>query len=523
MDTQQVSFKAIRKGVFWPSYLAFSAIGALSFFAGAPFISTLEKTRDAIFAKLDWLFAYGTFVMVLICVAIYISPLAKIKIGGAHAVPLLTKTQWFAIALCTTVAAGIMFWATSEPLIHLYTPPVSKGIIPNSLEAQQFAIATLFHHWSITPSAIYTIPAMAFALAFYNLKQPFSLASIFAPILGARTQSYARLIDGICVFSLVAGMAASLGTGAMTISGAYENHFSPTLKPLLLGLLIAFLVICFTASATSGLMKGIRILSDLNVKMFLIMVLIIFVLGPTKAIITSSLSSFGYFLNNFVSMSTFTTSASGDPWPNSWSIFYWSSWLSWAPITAVFLGRISYGHTVRDFIHINLVAPAIFSCVWTGVFGASALYFDGVDGSLYQTLQKFGPNAVSYEMLNRFPLASILIILFVLITFLSYITAADSTTDAISSLCTRQTNGEPMAKGSNTVKIMWATTIGFVSWVLVSYSGIEGMKLLCCLGGLPALFLIIGATLSLIKMGVVDLRVASEAKPSQFGVVFEKE
>src|SRR5262249_9550059 len=147
----------------------------LSFFAGVPFISLLEQARNFIFMKLDWLFAYGTFAMVLICATIYISPLSKIKIGGHNAVPILTKTQWFAIALCTTVAAGIMFWATSEPLVHLYNPPFSKGIVPNSLEAQNFALATLFQHWSITPSAIYTLPALAFALAFYNLKQPFSL------------------------------------------------------------------------------------------------------------------------------------------------------------------------------------------------------------------------------------------------------------------------------------------------------------------------------------------------------------
>lgn len=509
-----ISSASIRKGVFWPAYVAFFAIGALSFFAGPSFISLLETSRDVIFLKLDWLFAYGTFAMVLICAAIYISPLARVKIGGNDAKPLLSKTQWFAIALCTTVAAGIMFWATSEPLIHLYTPPPSKGITPNSPEAEYFALATLFHHWSITPSAIYTIPALTFALAFYNLKQPFSLASMFVPILGTRAQHYSRLIDGICVFSLVAGMAASLGTGAMTISGSYEKYFSSEQKPLLLGLLIVCIVICFTTSATTGLMKGIRILSDINVKMFILMAIVLLILGPSKDILLSCMNSLFYFAKNFVAMSTFTKGASGDSWPNHWSIFYWSSWLSWAPITAVFLGRISYGHTVRDFIHINLLLPALFSCIWTGIFGASALSFDRVDGSLYQTLKTLGPNAVSYEMMQRYPMATGFIIFFVAITFLSYVTAADSTTDAISSLCTNQRAGESMTNGSTKLKIAWACTIGFVSWVLAAHSGIDGMKLLCCLGGLPALFLIMGATISLIKMALVDLRIREPlAKP----------
>lgn len=495
----------IRKGVFWPSYIAFFAIGFLGFFAGAPYIQLLEKTRDQIFLKLDWLFAYGTFAMVLICVAIYISPLASVKIGGPHAKPLLNKPQWMAVALCTTVAAGIMFWATSEPLIHLYQPPQTKGITPNTADAEIFALATLFHHWSITPSAIYTLPALTFALAFFNLKQPFSLSSLFAPILGDRARFYSGFIDACCVFSLVTGMSASLGTGALTISGSYEKYVAKAYHPYLLGLLIIILVICFTASAASGLMKGIRLLSSINVKMFIAMVCIICLFGPIHEIVTLSWRSLCYLANNFISMSAFTKSATGDDWPHHWSIFYWSSWLSWAPITAVFLGRISYGHTVRDFLHINLAVPALFSCMWTGVFGATALAFDRIDGALYRTLKSLGPNAVSYELLSHFPLPIAIIIFFVLITFISYTTAADSTTDAISALCSRQLDGEPLTKGSTKIKIVWAFTIGFVAWVLSAHSGIEGMKLLSCLGGLPALFLILIATISLLKMALFDL------------------
>lgn len=495
----------VRKGVFWPSYIGFSTIGLLSFFAGAPYIHTLLKARDLIFSKLDWLFAYGTLAMVLICVAIYISPLASVKIGGPDAKPLLNKYQWMAVALCTTVAAGIMFWATSEPLFHLYQPPITKGITPNSSDAEAFALATLFHHWSITPSAIYTLPALTFALAFFNLKQPFSLSSLFAPILGDRARLYSGFIDACCVFSLVTGMSASLGTGAMTISGSYEKYVSKEYHPYLLGLLIAFLVICFTASAASGLMKGIRLLSSLNVKMFIAMVVFICFFGPIQEIVTLSWRSLNYLAHNFISMSTFTKTATGDDWPHHWSIFYWSSWLSWAPITAVFLGRISYGHTVRDFLHINLAVPAVFSCIWTGVFGATSLVYDRIDGALYKTLKNLGPNAVSYELLNHFPVPIAIIIFFVLITFISYTTAADSTTDAISALCSRQIHGEPLTKGSTTVKITWAFTIGFVAWVLSAHSGIEGMKLLSCLGGLPALFLILIATISLLKMALFDL------------------
>jgi len=513
-----------RHGVFWPSYGAFFLLGGLSFFYGRDFISVLEQAKNFVFSELDWLYAYGTLGMVIICFIIYLSPLSQIKIGGEHAKPLLNKKQWFAISLCTTVTAGIMFWATSEPLIHMMSPPKSLGLLPGSAGAEQFALATLFHHWSITSYAIYTIPSLAFALAIYNLKQPFTLAAIFSPILGQTTKRFATFIDGACVFTLVAGFAASLGTGALTISGSFEHHFAKDSQPLILAGITVLLVVCFTTSAMSGLIKGIRLLSNINVWLFFVILALIFLLGPTKQIMVSIAQALGYFFSHYFSMSTFITSRTGDPWPNQWPIFYWSSWLSWAPITAVFLGRISYGHRIRDFIHINLFAPSLFSCIWIGVFGGSAIFYQKLDGGLYTALSTLGPNVVSYELLGRLPFPLFLMGFFVVVTFLSYTTAADSTTDAISALCTKQPDGELMAVSSNLVKLVWAVTIGFVSWILVALAGVEGMKLLSCLGGLPALFLVIGAAFSLIKMILVDVKqdsfvrnLSADAEPDGLG------
>lgn len=504
---------SIRHSVFWPAYGAFFLIGCLSLVGGSRFIAVLEHLKETIFNSLDWLYAYGTLGMVIICLLVYVSPLAHVRIGGDKATPLLNKKQWFAISLCTTVTAGIMFWATSEPLVHMMAPPASLGIEAGTPQAEQFALATLFHHWSITSYAIYTIPGLAFALAIYNLAQPFSLAAIFSPMLGSTTNRFASLIDGMCVFTLVAGLAASLGTGALTMSGAFAGHLPTAAQPFMLAIFIVLLVVSFTASALSGLLKGIRLLSSINVWLFFLMLALIFFLGPTEHIVKSIIEAFRYFVRNFIAMSTFTTSTTGDPWPNQWPIFYWSSWLSWAPITAVFLGRISYGHTVRDFIHINLFAPSLFSCIWVGIFGGSALYFQKLDGSLYEVLQRLGPNAVSYELLNKLPSSLLLITLFVIVSFVSYTTAADSTTDAIGALCTKQHATDQHGQGLGSLKITWAITVGFVAFITVFLSGIDGMKLLCGLGGLPALFLVIGATLSLLKMVLIDLRRVSYAQP----------
>ncbi|MCZ2721619.1 BCCT family transporter [Marinomonas sp. 15G1-11] len=496
----------IRPLVFWPPFLLLMTAVILSFVNLDGFLGITSAINSWILSEFSWLFSIGTLFLLGTCAWVYCSPIGNVKIGGEQATPLLSKWRWFSIALCTTVAIGILFWGTAEPMYHLHSPPTSMGLEANSPAAAKFAMSTMFLHWSFTPYAIYSIPALMFALAYYNLKMPFSLGSALYPIFGKRVQGkVGQIIDAIALYALVAGMAASLGTGVLTLAGGLDNMLSVGTGPIVLGAVTLAIVACFIISAASGLHKGIARLSSLNTKVFFLIAGFVFIFGPTSWILSMGVEGIGSYLGNFFQKSLFTGAASGDKWPQWWTIFYWANWLAWAPITALFLGKISRGYTVRQFLIFNLVLPASFACVWMSIFSGTALHMDMTgDGMLNKALQATGAESVIYTMFDNLPMAGITAIVFIFVSFLSYVTAADSNTEAIANLCADNSEavlaGNENEEGNNNlmIKVVWGVTIGFIAWVMTSFAGIDGIKMMSNLGGLPALFIVLACNISLI-------------------------
>jgi glycine betaine transporter len=501
-------FQRLRHGVFWPPFLLLAVAAAAVYDDSAGFLARTSQANEWILDRFGWLFSAGTFLMVGVCVWINFSPLAAYRIGGPNAKPLLTRWRWFSIVLCTTVAIGVMFWATAEPLYHLHHPPHSLAIAPDSAQAAQFALSAMYLHWTFTPYAIYTLPALMFALAYYNMGRSFSLGSTLAPLFGGRAPG--SLIDAICLYALVAGMAASLGTGVLTLGGGISYLFGIPSSPLLMAVIACVLVGTFIISSMSGLMKGIRVLSDLNAKIFVGLAIFVLLAGPTGFILSFGAEAVGNYMSNFFTLSLFTGSAGADDWPQKWTIFYWANWMAWAPITAMFLGRIGYGYTVREFVLFNWIVPALFGAVWMTIFSGTAIHMEqyGDGPGLYQMLLDTGPESVVYGIFSSFPLATPFIVLFVLTSFLSYVTAADSNTSAMGGISTTGISPESPEPGSF-IKAIWGVTVGLVAWFMVSEGGIDGIKTLSQLGGLPALFLVLAVTAAVIRVAANPARYLS--------------
>ena len=236
----------------------------------------LAYTRNAnawILLHFGWLYSYAALGTLLALIAVYVSPAGGLIIGGKSAKPQLSKRNWFSIALCTTIAAGILFWATAEPLYHFHQPPKGIDVNPGSAEAATFALSTLFLHWTFIPYSIYTLTALMFALSYFNLKQPFQIGSQLTHILGStHAKKLSPIIDSISLFCLVAGMAASIGSGLITLTGGFAAHSSLSITPILTGIITLILTGTFIWSAVSGLNKGIRLLSNINIIGFLILI-----------------------------------------------------------------------------------------------------------------------------------------------------------------------------------------------------------------------------------------------------------
>lgn len=490
----------LRKGVFFPPWLLLVAMVVVSLVNGDAFLNGLNIVTNWILNNFAWAFNLTTLACVFTVIIVYFSPLGKVRIGGRKAKPMMRFPNLVWITLCTTIAAGILFWACAEPLYHLYTPAVASGAESGSADAAMFAMETMFLEWTWSPYAIYTVATLIFAFVFYNMKQPYSIGSTLVPVLGEKRADKCRgVVDAICLFALVAGMASSLGTGTMTIGGGIEYLFGFESGPAAWGVIIALIVTTFIISSISGIMKGIRTLSSINAKVYFVLLIFVFIFGPTAFILNFSTEAWGSYVRDFFQLSLMTGEVTGDTWAKSWPIFYWCNWLAWTPITAMFLGRILRGYTIRDAIKCNFIIPSIFSTIWMAIFSSSAIYYEFEGLGLYDTMLESGTESVVYGVFDQMPLAVIIIAFYTFIVFISFVTASDSNTNAMSGLCTKGITQEEQ-ESPNWLKVIWGVSIALMTWILISFAGVDGIKAASNLGGFPNMFLVILMIIGLLKI-----------------------
>ena len=189
---------------------------------------------------------------------------------------------------------------------------------------------------------------------------------------------------------------------------------------------------------------------------------------------------------------------SEDLWYKKWTVFYWSVWLAWAPMAGFFLAKIARGYTLKEMIEMNFILPSLLTCLWMSIFSGTSLYFDRENSfQLFQVLQDKGPESIIYAVLEYLPFSQFSQYLLLFIIFISFVTAADSSTDIMSTVCTKKSTSQQEDKMSLLLKIVWGTSIGFIAWFSSVYTGVEGLRMLSNIGGLPALFIVSFMTVSL--------------------------
>lgn len=488
----------IRYNIFLPSFILIICTIIFSMLDNTKFIEITTYAKDMMITKFGWLFSITGIICLLCIVLAYFSPLGNIKIGGKNASPFMKKSSCVFIILCTTIAAGILFWGTSEPIYHLSSPPESLGIKPFSPQAAKYAMETMYLHWTFMPYAFYTVPAIVFAFAYYNMKRPFSIGSQISPLLKNRKQDkFDMIVDIVILFAISFAIASSFATSIMNVGGGLNELLNiPNDKTL--WIIIAIIgTIAFIISSGSGLFKGIKILSNINIYIYFIILLVLLILGPSTYMLSGGTEAFGGFLTNLFDKALFTGAFAGDPWPKDWTTFYWSNWMAWAPVTAIFLARLCYGYTLKEVIVINFVLPSLFSTAWMTILSGIAINFqmNGVI-DLVSIINEKGYGSATYAILQQFPLSNVLIAIYIFAVFISFVTATDSTVNAMASISTSGiSDGEDEAP--LIIKILWGSIVGVVSIIFISSLGIDGIKMLSYLGGIPALFLGILSVLSL--------------------------
>ncbi|SHM74312.1 Choline-glycine betaine transporter [Halomonas cupida] len=496
-----ITMKRIRPLTFWPACLCLCVTIIYTVIDKNNFISATSSLNDAIIDHLSWLFDLSALFLVGVVIYAFFAPIGRVRIGGEDATPLLTPFRWFAISLTTVIAMGILFWSVAEPIVHYQEPPAYLGITAQTPEAMRFAMSTIFVHWTITPYSIYTVAALTFALSFHNLKLKFSIGSMLRPLLGKRVNGLGgQIIDGIALFAVVLGMSATLSSGILVIADGLAATFGIGKSPLVLAIIAIVIIGSAILSAATGLHRGIQTLARINTWLYFIGAIFIFVVGPTTFILSIGVESLGVYLSDFFSRSLATGASGNSQWPGWWTVAFFASWFAWAPLSCLFLGKIARGYRVRQFIIVNLLLPSAFSFLWFSIFSGSSLFFDMTQNNImYNAYQESGFASLIYILFDQLPGSTILSALFIFACVITFITAADSNTDAIGGLCTHGVTADNTSSPL-WVKAMWGGAVAFVAWVSASYIGVDGIKMLFNLSGVPGLMIVVCAAAAFLKM-----------------------
>ena len=493
--------KPIRWGVFLIPWILVIATIILNLVSADAFNSVIMAITSFILDDFDWLFALMAFVCVILVAAAYFSPFGNVRIGGRNAKPILNQTNYIWIVLCTIMAAGILLWACAEPMYHYFGPPSS--ITPESPEAITFIMKDIFLEWTFTPMCIYGMPAILFAFLFFNAKKKYSIGSMLYPAFSYKTAEKAgSVVDCVCLFVLVCGMAASMGSAIFLVADGTSSLSGGALKSTatLWTIIAAIIVTAFVASAVSGVMNGIRILSTINSRIYMVLGLFVFLFGPTFYILKLTIEGFGAYLSSFCQSSLFLSAADGDGWAMWWPVFYWCNWMAWMPVTSTFLGKISRGYSVKEVIRVIVVFPALFSVAWLGLFSSSSIYYELAGKGINDAMQAGGTASATYAVLQQLPIPVISIAVFLAIVFVSFITASDSNTNAMAGLCTEGVSTDD-TESPSWLKIVWGITIGVLCVIFINaFKSTDALKYLSNLGGFPIVFLLIIIAVSFVKV-----------------------
>jgi choline-glycine betaine transporter len=309
-------------------------------------------------------------------------------------------------------------------------------------------------------------------------------------------------------------MVSALGTGILMLGSGLSDLAGIPSNSFVWACIAFAIVATFIVSSATGLMNGIRILSDINTKLLMLLALVVLFCGPITWILSQSGQSLVDYAIHFVPRNA---QFFPEEWGKDWTVFYWAVWLAWAPITACFLGRISYGRTVREFMLVNFIFPSLFAIVWMSIFSGTALHQEISVGGLVEVKQAGGSAAVSYAVFKQFPFSTAMIIFYMVSAFVCFVTSSDSNMSAMASISSTGISPDN-PEGNQWLKIVWGVTVGTVAWVMISFAsgaegtdGTEGIKTLSTLGGFPAAMLellIIGALVRVVlfheQLSVVD-------------------
>ncbi|MCB1917694.1 MAG: BCCT family transporter [Rhodocyclaceae bacterium] len=476
---------------------------ALAFHEQAePFFKGL---RGWLTANLDWFFISSGNIFVIVCLALAISPLGRVRLGGTEAKPDYTYSGWFAMLFAAGMGIGLMFYGVSEPLSHFASSvggtSVEGGVrtdwaplgaaAGDNAGAAKLAMAATIYHWALHPWAIYAILALGLALFSFNKGLPLTVRSVFYPLLGERVWGWpGHVIDILAVFATLFGLATSLGLGASQASAGLNYLFDIPTGETTQILLVVGITSLALVSVVAGLDAGVKRLSEINMVLALLLMLFVIAVGPTLAIATGFVSNLGAYLQNLPALAN-PVGRDDANFSQGWTAFYWAWWISWSPFVGMFIARVSRGRTVREFIISVLIVPSLACVLWMTVFGQTAISQLVQDG--YKAATEAELPLQLFAMLDALPLAQITSFLAIVLVVVFFVTSSDSGSLVIDVISAGGKIDAPVPQ-----RVFWAVFEGLVAIVLILGGGLVALQAMAVSTGFPFTIVLLVATVAVI-------------------------
>ena len=455
----------------------------------------LNAAKSGIFANFSWFYILAFSVFLGFLVILSVSSLGNIKLGNDEEEPEFGFLSWLAMLFAAGMGVGLMFFGVAEPLTH-YLSDITTG---SAEHKQQEALLHTLFHWGIHAWAVYGTIALALAYFGFRYKLPLALRSCFYPLLKERINGkLGDLIDIMALLATLFGIITTLGFGASQLGAGLhqlgwisENSFS--LQMVVIAVVMSLAIF----SAISGVGKGVKILSELNLTLAFCLLIFVLVAGPTLYLLSAFSDNIGTYLSNLVQLSfkTYVYEQEHTGWFSGWTILYWAWWCSWAPFVGLFIARISKGRTIREFIFGVLVIPSMFGILWFTVFGNTAIWLNDGEaaGALGQMISS--PETLLFKFLDYLPLSGVTGLVSLVVISLFFITSADSGIYVLNNIASR----DKSLAAPRWQAVMWGILMSVVAIVLMQSGGLANLQAMTLLVALPFAMLMLLMCFSLWK------------------------
>lgn len=490
----------VNPAVFWPASLLSIIVIAMAALMPNVLNSVLDHIQTRIFHDLSWFYILAVGIILVGMVYLSFSRFGDIRLGPDHAKPDYDLVTWFAMLFSTGMGIGIMFFGVAEPVMHFLEPPTGAG---GTVQAAREALELTFFHWGLHAWAIYASVGLMLAYFGYRHALPLTLRSALYPLIGDRIHGWmGNAVDIFAILGTVFGVATSLGFGVLQLNSGLSYLFDAPIGIEVQSILIVVITAIAATSVASGLNKGIKLLSQANLWLAVVLLILVFALGPTANLLKHFVENVGLYMSGIVSktFNLYAYEPRSSNWLGGWTLLYWGWWISWSPFVGLFIARISRGRTIREFVSGVLLIPAGFTLLWMTAFGNSAieLIMSGVGADL-ATSVKADVSTALFKFFEYFPMTQLLSVIGMLMVVIFFVTSADSgafVADALASGGIRKTPAKQ--------RVFWSALSGVGAMVLLWAGGLQALQTLTLLSALPFAVVLLIALFGLLKALRID-------------------